>query len=173
MTAKRGITRPHLCPPSSADAYRSNATFFKADSSTIAWLKDLQMWAERWAIGRGCRDSAKFFFHLHPSNSLMSLHLHCVDARQIWQQSRSELEVGTDETDDTGARALLPGFVAHAHKTVELEVVITQLELEARLKGMARLFKPSTWGAYTTLVAYLGLLAVLGLFLTATGGGEL
>ena len=93
------------------------------------------MWAERWAIGRGCRDSAKFFFHLHPSNSLMSLHLHCVDARQIWQQSRSELEVGTDsDTGDTPPRALLPGFVAHAHKTVELEVVIAQLELESRVK---------------------------------------
>ena len=112
---------------SSADAYRSNAVFFHADGATIAWLKGLQKWAEKWADSRGCRDSAKFFFHLYPSNSLMSLHLHCVDAGQIWQQSPNRLQFDTRDR-------LLPGFEANAHETVELSVVIAQLELEHRVK---------------------------------------
>ena len=118
--------------PSDRSWHRSNAAFFAATSENIEWLEDLHRAAVLWARQNGCEETACFFFHVFPNNSLMSLHLHCIDMARTTQK----------RPNGRYSRVELPGFAANKAKTVELKHVIAFLTSKCSSSKKEEVFRP-------------------------------
>ena len=100
--------------------YLCNAIFFGTGEGfysqlgAVVILLKMKEIANKWAIRRNIKNSF-FGFHVHPDNSIASLHLHLISKDDIYYN---------DENDED---KLLPGYVKHFSKTKNIDDLIIEI----------------------------------------------
>jgi hypothetical protein len=100
----------YLCNP----IFFGKGEGFYDNLGAVVILLKMKELANNWAKKRNIKNPF-FGFHVHPDNSIASLHLHMCSLDDIYYK------------DEEGVEKLLPGYVKHFSKTKSIDDVINEI----------------------------------------------